>query len=116
MEHSDSDFSDDDDQKRPEREVKTLFPPSKEDAFEYLNTVWDELNPPATSDFVKGKIVGVIYYEKTGKPHFFIGKILQRMLYDVDGPAKEFEIEVIGEYFSQYFVVHVKHCQRSLFR
>ena len=74
------------------REEKSLFPPCKEDTFEYLCTVWDKLNPPSEELTIKGKNVGIIYYDKE-KQHFFIGKVITRILYDKDGPAKEVEIE-----------------------
>ena len=86
-------FEDDDKEERPENEEKILFPPKNTlDAYEYLSDVWKHLNPPVQASEILGKVVGVVYYSKE-KPHFFIGKIKQRFLYDKDGPAKEFLVE-----------------------
>ena len=73
---------------------KCLFPPKNNiEVYKYLSTIWRELSPPTKESDIQGKVVGVIYYNNN-KPYFFIGKILQRFLYDSGGPAKEFSIEV----------------------
>ena len=72
---------------------KCLFSPKNNiEAYKYLSTIWQELSPPTKESDIQGKVVGVIYYNNN-KPYFFIGKILQRFLYDSGGPAKEFSIE-----------------------
>ena len=73
---------------------KCLFPPKNNiEAYKYLSTIWQELSPPTKESDIQGKVVRVIYYNNN-KPYFFLGKILQRFLYDTGGPAKEFSIEV----------------------
>ena len=47
-------YSNYDEEVCPLREEKSLFPPAAEDAFEYLQTVWDELNPPVTESLIQG--------------------------------------------------------------
>ena len=72
---------------------KCLFPPKNNiEACKYLSTIWRELSPTTKESDIQGKVFGVIYYNNN-KPYFFIGKILQRFLYDSGGPAKEFSIE-----------------------
>ena len=85
--------SDSDDEQQPHEE-KVLFPPSNEsDGYEYLTTVWDEINPPVDEKEIVGKVFGVIYYDMKNKPHLFLGKIKRRFLVDADGAANEFLIE-----------------------
>ena len=94
-ESSDSEWDEDlYEDERPESTNKCLFPPENNiEAYEYLSTIWQELSPPTKESDIQGKVVGVIYYNNN-KPYFFIGKILQRFLYDSSGLAKEFSIEV----------------------
>lgn len=94
-EMEDSDGYNTDTSIRPEHVDDSLFPPQDDlDGYKYLLEVWDELNPPVEEKDLQGKIFGVIYNDKNDKPHFFIGKIIARYLYDEDGPAKEFQVEV----------------------
>ena len=81
---------------QPKHEEKLIFPPSNEsDAYEYLTTVWDQLNPPVTEEILLGKFFVVVFYNIKRKPHLFVGRILKRFLTDADGPAKEFSVECL---------------------
>ena len=87
-------YGDSSDEERPEQEEGKLFPPENDtDGCKYLHTVWDELNPPVEENPLKGKVFAFIYYDPKGKPHLYVGRMLNRFLEDENGPAKEFLIE-----------------------
>jgi len=75
---------------------RSLFPPKDdEDAYKYLQSVWEELYPPVLEDSLIGKFFGVIYYTKKDKPILFIGKVLQRFLFEEDGEVEGVEMECL---------------------
>lgn len=77
-----------------EDERNDCFPPKNRiQAFEYLASVWEELNPPVPENQLIGKLVGVVYYSDDRKPHFFIGKILARKLNEQTKSAEAFTID-----------------------
>ena len=81
---------------QPGHEEKLIFPPSNEsDAYEFLTTVWDQLNPPVTEETLQGKFFAVVFYDIKRKPHLYVGRILKLFLTDADGLAKEFSVECL---------------------
>ena len=91
-----NEFESSSDESRPEHDEISLFPPKNDhDAYTYLHSVWEELNPPVEERDLQGKVFAVVYKDERNKAYLFVGRILNRFLEDANGPAKEFQIECL---------------------